>query len=194
MAPFLERATFFLLKLGAPVLYREAMKIFSDRRLPKCYARAGWEDFRKSDAPPVLKLSVDIINQSDDPVEIIRIDVAHPGGLRIVGDHVQLGRHIYAGLERPPLTEHFDISEELDGKTAKAANPSERSFEPGRREYTFYVLPADENDPLYSGTKTRLFSANVASFALSYRHADEMGRIRKMTVAAVVPAMQKVAA
>ncbi|BCZ75913.1 hypothetical protein [Acetobacter phage phiAX1] len=173
------------------------MKIFSDRRLPKCYSRAEWEDFSTSGTSPVLKLSFDIINQSDDPLEIVRFDVSHPSGVMIVEDHTQLARFIYSAKsvrERPALTDHFVIDEELDGKVVKAQDPAERCFELGRREYTFYCLPEDENSPIFEMKRKRLFERNMVVFTLSYRHADEAGRVRKLQVAATVPDWVKLAA
>lgn len=190
----LSPATIFLLKFIAPVVRERVMKIFSDRRLPKCYSRAEWEQIGGTSAPPVLKLSFDIINQSDDPLEIIRFDVSHPSGVMIVKDHTQLALFIYEQKERPSLTDHSIIDEELDGKVVKAQEPAERCSDPGRREYTFYCLPEDENAPIFEMKRKRLFERNMVVFTLSYRHADELGRVRKLQVAATVPDWVKLAA
>lgn len=195
--PALSQTAIFLLKFVAPVVRERVMKIFSDRRLPKCYSRAEWEQIGGTSAPPVLKLSFDIINQSDDPLEIVQFDVSHPSGVMIVEDHTQLARFVYSAKsarERPALTDHFVINEELDGKVIKAKEPAERCSEPGRREYTFYCLPEDENAPIFEMKRKRLFERNMVVFTLSYRHADEAGRVRKLQVAATVPDWEKLAA
>jgi|GEM_PF-2714448 len=193
MFPSAEAALIFLLKKGGPVVAKTMLKFFAEARRPKCYASCQWEDYGTPNAPRVIKLAFDIINVSDDPIEILDFTVSHPSGTKIVEDHAELLNLIYKRGEVPALTDRHAINEELDGQKYTARSPAERSHE-GRREYTFYLVPIDEHDPVFSMTKTNVFSENVAALVMRYRHADEMGRVRKMTVAAVVPAMKKVAA
>lgn len=169
------------------------LKFFAEARRPKCYASCQWEDYGTLSAPRVMKLTFDIINVSDDPIEILDFSVSHPHGMKIVERHEDLALFIYEDADRPSLTDCHAVNEELDGQKYTAREPADRSHE-GRREYVFYLTPDDENDPVFSMTKTNVFSENVAAFVMRYRHADEMGRVRKMTVAAVVPAMQRLAA
>ncbi|MBR0560044.1 hypothetical protein [Neokomagataea anthophila] len=163
------------------------MKIFSDRRLPKCYSRAEWEPLGGTKAPPVLKLSFDLINQSDDPVEIVRFDVSHPSGVTFVADITELALHIYEDGKRPALISHALINEELDGKETPAQNPADRCSAPGRREYTLYCLPENAQSPVFEMTRKKLFERNIVVLTLSYRHADEGGRVRTTQLGVTVP-------
>lgn len=193
MSSLAHAALIFLLKHGSPVVRNYVMSIFSEPRRPKCYSRIEWEDCWTPGAAPVLKLTFDIINVSDDPIEVVDFKVSHPTGIMIVENHADLLGHLYENKPCPALTAQFAINEELDGQKYEAKNATDRQKN-GRREYVFYCIPKDENDAIFSMKKSRPFSENIAAFIMRYRHADELGRTRKMTVAAGVPDMVKSAA
>ena len=176
----------FLLQSSGPVVRNYMLKIFSEPRKPKCYASAAWEPLGGEKSPPVLKLTFDIINASDDPVEIVEFSVSHPTGVEIVESLPELVSFIYERGPKPKLAHTYSVNEELDGQKYAARNPAERQ-EGGRREYSFYCLPEDDGDALFSVARLAMFTQNIVAFVVRYKHADEMGRIRKMTVATDVP-------
>lgn len=190
----LSHAAIFLLKFVAPVVRESVMKLFSDRRLPKCYSRAEWENYGGASSKAVLRLSFDVINQSNDPLEIVRFDALHPEGVRFAESVSELVAHIYEDKAKPSLTNFSLVGEELDGKTVKARETSDRCSEPGRREYTFYCLPEDASDPVFSHARRGLFQKNIVALTMTYRHADEEGRTRTMPVSVIVPENVKVTA
>lgn len=176
----------FLLKNSSPVVRNYMLKFFSEPRKPKCYASAAWEPLGGEESPPVLKLTFDIINTSDDPVEIVEFSVSHPDDVEIVESLPDLVRFIYERGAKPRLVHTYSVNEELDGQKYTARNPAERQ-DGGRREYSFYCVPEDDGDALFSVARLAMFTQNIVAFVVRYKHADEMGRIRKMTVATEVP-------
>lgn len=95
-------------------------------------------------------------------------------------------RFIYERGPKPQLAHTYSVNEELDGQKYTARNPAERQ-ERGRREYSLYCVPEDDGDALFSMARTAMFTQNIVAFVVRYKHADEMGRIRKMTIATEVP-------